>query len=733
MRKHLTYIVLGLTILLALGIQSQQARAQQTSDRVVFVAVDRDAIGGDEANARLVETFLGILASLEEGESFSFAFMDDMDAVHGPLETDADGFANLYAEFVSGLAVEPESRSADLASTLSAVHDHMGGLYAGAESSVYLVTGSREYESGDADADALDDALIAISEEGWSVFSVLTPGADADLSETLDMISRETGGESFELTIPAGLERFADRTLRLGGRGALSPIGSMDLAEQPPVFEVDVDILPGTSEVSVVFLREDPVTSFRLMNPDGDEVAVSTGDSSASSITELPHGVIWKISDPVSGRWSAEVQGDDGLLSASLHSVNRFSLELHDTGAAPVGETLTLIASVSDDGNVTSLDGAVVTAGVTAPDGSFIERELKDDGQQGDSVASDGFYAYTIAPITQEGAYEVELRLSWPGIPHSITTLAAFEARHFPTIEVTAHMVEGIAPNSSEKVASLFVNIAGQPFSVSPSDELVVSVSVNQGAAGEVILIPQEMTAEGKAYAFDVYYTPTSESLATLIFGLDMEYAGRIFAYSTDSLVASSVPMPVPAPTPAPAPTVAPAPTAVPAPTPVPPPPAPQPEEEATGGGVPIVAVYVILAVIGIGVLGTLIYWLTRPTPFGYIYTEDGQLVVDFASLERAPVNRMMRRDQVHGSETGLPGFQGVSFAFSSNAVSIVSIEVLPNTVRVNNQPVTDSMPLHDNSLVGAAGRLYTFRYLEIEPDPEDAPGVEDAQDDSEE
>ena len=724
-----------MTILLALGIQSQQARAQQTSDRVVFVAVDRDAIGGDEANARLVETFLGILASLEEGESFSFAFMDDLDTVHGPLETDADGFANLYAEFVSGLAVEPESRSADLASTLSAVHDHMGGLYAGAESSVYLVTGSREYESGDAGADALDDALIAISEEGWSVFSVLTPGADADLSETLDMISRETGGESFELTIPAGLERFADRTLRLAGRGALSPIGSMDLAEQPPVFEVDVDILPGTSEVSVVFLREDPVTSFRLMNPDGDEVAVSSGDSSASSITELPHGVIWKISDPVSGRWSAEVQGDDGLLSASLHSVNRFSLELHDTGAAPVGETLTLIASVSDDGNVTSLDGAVVTAGVTAPDGSFIERELKDDGQQGDSVASDGFYAYTIAPITQEGAYEVELRLSWPGIPHSITTLAAFEARHFPTIEVTQHMVEGIAPNSSEKVASLFVNIAGQPFSVSPDDELVVSVSANQGAAGEVILIPQEMTAEGKAYAFDVYYTPTSESLATLIFGLDMEYAGRSFAYSTDSLVVSSVPLPVPVPTPAPAPTVAPAPTAVPAPTPVPPPPAPQPEEEAGGGGVPIVAVYVILAVIGIGVLGTLIYWLTRPTPFGYIYTEDGQLVVDFASLERAPVNKMMRRDQVHGSETGLPGFQGVSFAFASNAVSIVSIEVLPNTVRVNNQPVTDSMPLHDNSLVGAAGRLYTFRYLEIEPEPEDAPEIEDApaQDDSEE
>ena len=46
---------------------------------------------------------------------------------------------------------------------------------------------------------------------------------------------------------------------------------------------------------------------------------------------------------------------------------------------------------------------------------------------------------------------------------------------------------------------------------------------------------------------------------------------------------------------------------------------------------------------------------------------------------------------------------------------TMVSVRVLPNTVRVNNQPVTDTMPIHDNSLIGASGRIYFFRYVSPE------------------
>ena len=81
--------------------------------------------------------------------------------------------------------------------------------------------------------------------------------------------------------------------------------------------------------------------------------------------------------------------------------------------------------------------------------------------------------------------------------------------------------------------------------------------------------------------------------------------------------------------------------------------------------------------------------------------------------------SNIMKRSRIDGDELDLPGFNGVSFVFGSDMATMVSVRVLPNTVRVNNQPVTDTMPIHDNSLIGASGRIYFFRYISPESAPE--------------
>ena len=83
--------------------------------------------------------------------------------------------------------------------------------------------------------------------------------------------------------------------------------------------------------------------------------------------------------------------------------------------------------------------------------------------------------------------------------------------------------------------------------------------------------------------------------------------------------------------------------------------------------------------------------------------------------MARRPVDNIMKRSRIDGNEVDLPGFGGVSFLFGSDTVTMVSVQVLPNTVRVNNQPVTDTMTIHDNSLIGASGRIYFFRYVSPE------------------
>ena len=736
MKKSLIFTVLATVALLALGsVSSRTVEAQQFFDKLTVVAIDRYSISSGDANDQLVNTFLGLLCNLKEDEPVVFVFTDDLSDTYGPLYGNADNSAELRSQVSAAVGSGSASAPVDIASSLSSIYDYMTSVHAREDASIYLVTASEDYTVSDQVSTDIASALAPIVERGWNVFAATAPGTNSALVSDLHKISVNSGGESFALTMPEGIEGFMDRSLRMKSKGALNHVGQANLSDNP-VFEVDLDILPSTRWANVVFVREDPQTSFRITNPDGLES--SYGDRTSSSVIELPHMVIWQVTDPVQGNWKAEARGGRGVVSANLHLINRYTVELQDMGAVPVDHPETLIvAAVLDRDELVSPD-ATVEALVTGPSGASIVHELNDAGMEGDSIPLDGYFSLTLPPLTEEGRYDVELRLSWPDVDHSIVSLAQFEAQHFPTIEVTPNMVEGLTPGVTEKIASVFVNINGQPYTAL-ADEVTVSVSGGDDTpAGEVTKIPHEVITLGKSYGFDIYYRPPAEVRSSVIFGLNIEYAGRHYIYSTDSMVVSSLPVPVsagqssaPVTAPIPAPAAAPAPAPAPAP-PVAPPVAPPPQvEDSQAGGLPMEVITIALAAIGIAALAVILYWLTRPTPFGYLYTEEGDLLVDFGGMTRRTVDNVMKRSRIDGDEIDLPGFGGVSFVFGSDTVTMVSIQVLPNTVRVNNQPVTDTMTIHDNSLIGASGRIYFFRYISPESSPERG-NVETGDDDSE-
>ena len=723
MKKSLIFTVLATVVLLALGsVPSRTAEAQQFFDKLTVVAIDRYSISSGDANNQLVNTFLGLLCNLKEDEPVVIVFTDDLSDTYGPLYGNADDSAELRSQVSAAVGSGSASAPVDLASSLTSIYNYMTSVHVREEASIYLVTASEDYTVSDQISTDITAALDPIVQRGWNVFAATAPGTNSALVSDLNKISLNSGGESFALTVPEGIEEFMDRSLRMKSKGALNHVGQANLSDNP-VFEVDLNIVPSTRWANVVFVREDPQTSFRIMNPDGLES--SYGDRTSSSVIELPHMVIWQVTDPAQGNWKAEARGGRGVVSANLHLTNRYTVKLQDMGAVPVDHPETLIvAAVLDRGELVSPD-ATVEARVTGPSGGSIVHELNDAGLEGDSIPVDGYFSLTLPPLKEEGRYDVELRLSWPDVDHSIISLAEFEAQHFPTIEVTPIMVEGLKPGVTEKIASVFVNINGQPYTAL-TDEVTVSVSGGDDTpAGEITKIPHEVVTLGKSYGFDIYYTPPTEIRSSVLFGLNVEYAGRQYIYSTDSMVVSSLPVPAsagqsPAPitAPIPAPAAAPAPAPAPAP-PAAPPVAPPPQVEDSQTSIPMEAIIIALAAIGIAALGVILYWLTRPTPFGCIYTEEGELLVDFSAIVRRPMDNIMKRSRIDGDELDLPGFNGVSFVFGSDMATMVSIRVLPNTVRVNNQPVTDTMPIHDNSLIGASGRIYFFRYISPESAPE--------------
>lgn len=683
------------------------ARAQRPLDRMTVVAIDRASFAGDQAAQDLVKSALGLLIHLKSGKPFAFVFTDDLSNPMGPLDSGATAFRDLRDGVYEGLSAPPLSDAPlDVAGALAEIYNYMSGLNVGPNANVYLITASAADRDVETEMANVAPVLKLIDASGWSIFNITTPGVNPELASELDEVALDTGGRSFSLTVPDGFWTLADDTLRREGKGLLTKLGDTVLAGSSFTFQADV--VPGTERLDLLFFREESLTSFRLTNPDGREA--TAGDRTSSSREDLPSVVIWEIVDPAPGAWFMEARAASGRLSGNMFIVNRYRIQLQPHPTVPVGEPHTIVAAVMDGDERISID-ANVLATVTQPNGSPIQLTLTDDGTGEDANAGDGFFS-AILPVDFAGAYDVELRLFWDDIGYEITSLSSFQAQDFPQLVVLEAMDDSeiINPGTRTKIATIEVTVAGIQFPTSP-DELSAAVVTNRGPRGEVELAPKHVIAGGKAREFDVYYTPADESRATITVRLATTYGGNEFMQTTNPVVVSSIlPRPTAVP-PTPAPTAAPVATTVPHPTPTPPPPDTRPQTAAL----------IVAAALAIIVIGSLIYWMSRPTPFGYIYTEEGQLAASFRDLRRAAGANIFSRSVVTGEELGIPDFEGVVFEFRGRGeIAITNSAESEHDVRLNNQPVTEATQVFDNSLIGTLGRLYVFRIArQEETEPE--------------
>ena len=123
------------------------------------------------------------------------------------------------------------------------------------------------------------------------------------------------------------------------------------------------------------------------------------------------------------------------------------------------------------------------------------------------------------------------------------------------------------------------------------------------------------------------------------------------------------------------------------------------------------------------------IYGLTRPRPFGYIYDDEDELLVDFSTIERTFMTLVTHKNLLLGEELGIPELKGLSFFFSGEGVEIRSAQTEPS-IRVNNRPLIsgEEQTAGNQSWIGTQGKLFSL-HLEKPADdtePHIAPAVGD-------
>lgn len=701
LRHRLSLVSIAIIVSLLAGSQAVAADSPGRQRTVVFVA-DSSAIVGTAGGMGLTRSVVGLVSALQPNDSFAFIAADRPDEAKGPALPGSPRFDVVSEHLYTGAS---QMSQPDIVNSLTRAYNLLNSAGAPDGSTIYLIAGARPQADLGVEADRLGPTLDLLRANRWPVIGLALPTAAPQVTQFLDHVTSRSGGEVVELSASNGLKRLADMILRDESGGSLASLSDRKLSLNE-VLTSPLSIAPGTSDIRLLFFKEDPYGSVRLTNPAGLEI--SPEDRAESFVTQTSHVVIWQLVDPVPGQWTVVVRGMEGSVSSWHLASNRYAAALVSYGAVPLNEASTLVAYITDNGSLAFLDDVRVVARITTPDGAVVAHELNDQGLTGDSLAGDGYYSGMIPPVTSEGFYNVDLQIVWPEFGHSVSSQTGFEALEFPTIELTPIKTDEIAPGQRAKVATAVVHVNGQPYSIA-TDRMSALISSNVDTGGVLEVKPQRLLSEGRAWMYDVFFTPEAEGLHTINLQLELEYSDRPYTYASDYMVVSSF-----LPTTRGADPVQPRPETPAKPT----------VEAEPASGFPWALVAGVLIAVGALSAAGAFYWSTLSRPYGYLYNDRDEPVVDFGSLERSTVMHLFSKNMVRGHELDMPGLESLTFRFFPDRIDVSGRRDAPS-VRVNNQPLIGRATVQERAWIGTAGRLYSL-LLAAEPTLEPQFGGDD-------
>ena len=694
MRRLIPSILIAAIIALV-GFASQAAHSNTDHDSVVFI-VDRHALSGTTDGVDSAKSVIGLVTTLRPDAAFTFVGADDPSGGVGPMLTTDDAYAAFHGGLSGWLLAPGAAEDVDVLDAVAEIAAFMDATLAPAGSTIYLIGGESEESDLSKSSTSAEGLATTFQNEGWRYVSA---GLGEQLGQ-LAALADKLGGEHFDLSALEGYRDLTNSVLRMDSRPVLANLGGGELTSSDSL-ALTASAVPGTQEMYLIAFKQNGGGRLTLTSPSGTSRA--TGDGESSFLVETANVVIWRLVEPEPGDWQLNIRGVDGSTMAWHYSMNVYRPVLLPLGTTPLNEAAVLTAYVEHEREMVMAEGALLTAQVRTPSGDTLHFDLWDNGETGDKVAGDGYFSATIPPLVTEGRYPVHLEMTWPGLDQRIASQSEFRTLAFPSVDVTTTRTEGLKAGQREKVGEVAVTILRQPYAVAPSE--LISAVASDGPAGTLELVPQQLVAENLAWKYDIYFTPESDTLHTLDIRLHLVYAGRPYTNIADSVTLSSVPPAVQPVPPRPDTTV-----------PETPPTGPTPEQPPPAPG-NYWGLLTIPAVMLVALIGATIYWLTRRSPYGYIFDDEGNLVVDFANLEREGRYKLFSKDAVGGREIPIIGLDGVAFMFTKRGVGLQNREMARN-VRVNNLPLVSEVSVKNETVIGTEGKLYSFMMLPIPPTP---------------
>lgn len=678
------FIAVLVTVIALAAVPLTATASEPAENPMTIILIDGSSIRQSEGNIDSVRSILAMIASISTDREVAFIDAERPSTVIGPTALGSTGFAESIAAIDSELISGNTERS-DIFSGLVQANTLIGLERPASGSNVVLITsGSSDENTNSVYKRVLPlvDQLISKSND----FHVITIGSVSDTTNEFaqSLVSR-SGGEYFSIQNNSEIYKAVANITSNVTNTNLEEINSSTLTLND-IVSLSVDVLPETKNLQFFVYLENSRGSISLTNPDGLDSSLIDG----SYAIESPYIRSIKIDDPTPGTWLLDANSVNGKFAVWSTSQNELRLTINNSGPVPFNEPSSLVAFASRGSNLIGIEDGKIHAYVTTPEGQTLAYTLNDSGLDSDTVAGDGYFSGAVGPFNSTGIHNVTLELSWNEIEYVLTSESSIDVQHFPSLEINSLLQGDLNLSERTKVATINVNVDGQPYPVQ-YDDIAWDISSGDSSPGKLEIQANTASVDSQDWIYDVFMTVDSPGQRTVSFALQLEYGGQSYIYTATPLFISSIE-----------------------------PPAVQSvvneDSRLDQTRVEILQtsqefpwwVIVFPVSLAVAMLSILINWIIQARPKGFLFNDRNERVIDFANLKRGFFSKLLFKNTISGKELGMVGFESVTFKFTKGKICIESNKPSAS-VRVDNKPLSNKTELVDKTWIGVGGKLYSF------------------------
>ena len=672
--RRLFVTLLGITALATVfTVGPHTISADDHEPGVTLIAVDLGSTSVSEKDAAVAETALRILSdSVIDGNVALMPYSDEAGTVVGHPASGSD-IDNAVSTLVQRIASRAESGGSDQFAALASAFGYLSGVSAPAGSEIYLIAG-RMQDGSQENRDRIIGFADLFIAEGWKINAVMLPSTTNEARGFLSSIVERASGRWDDTGTLLGLDMFVGNVLELEGELVLEiTLQSGNTAVQA------IEVAPESTRLSVAMVRNSTNASLDLFDPHGVQPG---GTSNTAAFITTPNLVVATITSPEPGTWSLRATGDGRPILASVDLRSPLDLRLVEQPPLRAGLQSVLMAEATVDGEARWLPGSVVTASITSPEGTSAVYRLHDNGEGGDALFGDGIFSVVFDASGGQGFNEVILELGWNDYGASIKAIDSFQTEVFPTLQIEPSDGGSVEVGFEIVVGTIKVTVGEYPHPVLPSEITAIVTGPNgESVTGSLRLI--DALDDGTGWRFEIIATPSESGRQTVTAELNAEYVGRSFNTSGPTAQTSvTVNYPVIVATPV--------------------------VLDESSLLLPIIGAILIGLLILSGV-GLSVISRRQVEPYGYIYDDRQELILDLSSVRRGGLKGIMSKGAISTSDAPDLPVPGATLVFKKSGLTLHYDNSGGATMRVNGRPASRVVELRDGSRIGYAGRLFEY------------------------